>query len=165
MSGLFARPCKFIHEGFGTSGEAAMMEPARGIEPGIAQGKQALGDREKASTMSESRREGRYDPEVEAARNLATALGWSFVDLEAYSISCGVLAKVPADLACRLRCVPMVINAHRAVLVVDDPFQGVYASIHPEIFGPPYRRSVEVALSTRRGLDRALHKRITVVNV
>jgi hypothetical protein len=115
--------------------------------------------------MLESSQGGhRYDEEADAARLTATALGWSFVDLEEYSISCGILRTVPAELACRARCVPMVFNSRRVVLVVDDPFQGIYVSLHPELFGPPCRQEVEVALTTRRGLDNALHKRITVVN-
>lgn len=109
-------------------------------------------------------REGfHYDGEADEARMLANALGWSFVDLEEYSISCGILRKLSAELACRVRCVPIVFNAQRVVLVVDDPFQGVYVSVNPELFGSPYRKSVDVALTTRRGLDRALEKRITVV--
>jgi hypothetical protein len=104
-------------------------------------------------------------PDLEAGRHLAAALGWSFVDLESYSISCGILGKVAAELACRLRCVPIVHNAHRLVLAVDDPFQGAYLELHPELFGPRAGRELGIALTTRRGLDRALHKRVTVLRV
>ena len=103
--------------------------------------------------------------EVEAGRHLAAALGWCFVDLESYSISCGILGKVTAELACRLRCVPIVHNAHRIVLAVDDPFQGAYLELHPELFGSLAGRELSIALATRRGLDRALHKRVTVLRV
>ncbi|MBI4603184.1 MAG: hypothetical protein HY721_14590 [Planctomycetes bacterium] len=103
-------------------------------------------------------------PSVELARHVARALGWPYVELEEYSVSCGILRKVPAELACRLRCVPLVFNRRRVVLAVDDPFQGMYAQLHPELFGPPYDRDVEVALATARGIDRALEKRIAVVS-
>ncbi len=106
----------------------------------------------------------KHDPEREFAEQMAEALGWPFVDLERYSVSCGLLKKVSAEMACRTRSVPMVFNRHRVVVVVDDPFQGVYMSMHPELLGPPYSHRVEIALSTRRGLDAALHRRITLVN-
>lgn len=104
-----------------------------------------------------------YDPERESAERVAEALGWGFVDLESYQVSCGILRKVSAELACRTRAVPMVFNSHRVVLVVDDPFQGVYLSLHPEFFGPRDGQEVEIAFATRRGLDVALHRRLTLV--
>lgn len=105
----------------------------------------------------------RFDPERESAEQVAGALGWPFVDLESYSISCGILKKISAELSCRTRAVPMVFNAHRAVLVVDDPFEGLYLSLHPELLGRTLGDDVEIALTTRRGLDAALHRRITLV--
>jgi hypothetical protein len=104
-------------------------------------------------------------PDVEAVRHLAAALGWPFVDLERYSVSCGILGRIPAELACRLRCVPIVHNARRVVLAVDDAFQGAYLEIHPELLGPPRQRELTLALATPRGLDRALHKRVAVLRV
>jgi len=105
----------------------------------------------------------KYDPELDAAQRLAEALGWPFVDLESYKVSCGILRRVPAELACRMRCVPMVFNAHRVVLVVDDPFHGYYLAAHPEQLGPPYDHSMELALGTRKGIDAALARRLTLV--
>jgi hypothetical protein len=90
--------------------------------------------------MAEESRRGlhaRYDAEVDAARNLAAASGWAFVDLERYSISCGILRRVPAETCCRLRAVPMVDSVHRRVMVVDDVFQGVYIETNPELLGAP----------------------------
>ena len=94
---------------------------------------------------------------------MARALRWPFVDLEEYSPSCGTLAKVSAEFACRARCVPMVFNEHRVVLVVDDPVGGAYLLANPELFGPPHTRKVELALTTPEALDVALRKRIEVV--
>jgi hypothetical protein len=116
--------------------------------------------------MAEESRRGlhaRYDAEVDAARNLAAASGWAFVDLERYSISCGILRRVPAETCCRLRAVPMVDSVHRRVMVVDDVFQGVYIETNPELLGAPYRYDVEIAFATRRGIDAALAKRLNVV--
>ena len=95
--------------------------------------------------------------------HLARALGWPFVDLAEYTISCGILRKIPAELCCRLRCVPMVFNEHRVVLVVDDPFTAAYLSANPELLGPPYNHKLEFAVTTSRALDSSLHRRMTLV--
>lgn len=95
--------------------------------------------------------------------HLARALGFPFVRLEEYSISCGILRKVPAGTACRLRCVPMVWNAHRVVLVVQDVFQALCVTANPELAGIPRGRRLELAFTTPRGLDAALAKRLGVV--
>jgi hypothetical protein len=101
--------------------------------------------------------------QAEVMCHVARALGWPFVDLEGYSPSCGMLAKVSAAFACRTRCVPVVFNKHRVVLVVDDPVNGAYLMANPQLMGPPHTRSVEVALTTPAALDMALRKRIEVV--
>ena len=101
--------------------------------------------------------------EVETAKHLAGALGWSYVDLRDYSISCGTLAKVSAELACRWRSVPMVFNEHRIVMVVDDPFTSACVAANSALLGVPHDRRIEFALTTRCALDLALHKRITLV--
>ena len=105
----------------------------------------------------------RHVRQTEVARHIARALGWPFVDLEEYSPSCGTLAKVSAEFACRTRCVPMVFNEHRVVLVVDDPVGGANLLANPELWGSPHTRNVEVALTTPTALDVALRKRIEVV--
>ena len=97
----------------------------------------------------------------DTTEHLAGALGWPFV--EPVEVSCGVLRKIPAELACRLRCVPLVYNAHRIVLVVDDPFHGAYLEANAYLLGAPYGRPIELALATRTTLDALLRKRITTV--
>jgi hypothetical protein len=99
----------------------------------------------------------------DAAEQLARALKKPFVDLETYSISCGVLGKVPAEICCRLRFVPMIYSRKRVVLVVDDPFAAAYIAANQEILGPPYRFPLEFAFSTTRGIDVALRKRLAMV--
>ena len=101
--------------------------------------------------------------ERDAAIHLAKALGLPFVDLERYGISCGLLKRVPAELCCRLRCVPLVCNGQRVVLAVDDPFSAMYLAVNPQYLGAPYGRRLEFALTTRRGLDASLRKRVAVV--
>jgi hypothetical protein len=95
--------------------------------------------------------------------HLALALGWSFVEPTADTVSCGLLRKIPAELACRLRCVPLVCNAHRIVVVVDDPFHGAYIVANSYLLGAPYGRPLEVALATPAALDVLLHKRVSTV--
>lgn len=100
--------------------------------------------------------------EREAARHLARALGWPFVDLGEYAISCGILRRVPAELACRLRAVPMVHNARRVVLVVDEPFSAYYLLANRALVGLAGDARVEFALTTRSGLDAGLARRLTL---
>jgi type II secretion system (T2SS) protein E len=108
----------------------------------------------------------RYPSKVsdeETTRRLAAALGWPYVDLEKYAISCGLLRRIPAELACRERCVPMVSNAFRVVLVVDNLFSAAYMAANPQLLGAPYGRRLELALTTPRALDAALRKRASLV--
>jgi len=109
------------------------------------------------------RKSHRGDGVEDAAMHLARALGFPFVRLEEYSISCGILRKVPAETACRLRCVPMVWNAHRVVLAVEDAFQALYLTLNPEVAGVPRGRRLELAFTTTRGLDAALDRRLRIV--
>ena len=99
----------------------------------------------------------------ELSKHLARALGWPFVDLERYAISCGVLRRIPAELACRQRCVPMVFNTFRVVLVVDSPWNGAYMAVNRHLLGAPYDRRLELALTTPRALDADLRRRISLV--
>ncbi len=101
--------------------------------------------------------------EIEVARRLAEALGWPFVDLSEYRISCGILRRMRAELSCRLRCVPMVFNAHRVVVVVDDPYAALYLLANRELLGPPYRHRLEFALTYRSALDSCLARRLSLV--
>ena len=101
--------------------------------------------------------------EWETTRHLARAMGWPLVDLRTYAVSCGILRRVSADLACRLRFVPIVFNGRRVILVVDDPYTAMYLSVNPQLLGPPSRRSLEFALTTPGALDRCLRRRITLV--
>ena len=100
----------------------------------------------------------------EAFGHMARALDLPLVDLGTYAISCGILRRVPAEMACRLRCVPMVFNDRHAVLVVDDPFTAAYLDVNREMLGPPYRRrEVTFALTTPEALDACLRRRVLVV--
>ena len=102
--------------------------------------------------------------ETEFVRQLARALGWTFVDLRGYAVSCGILRRIPAELACRLRCVPVVFHDRHAVLAVDDPFSAVYLSANRELLGPPYGlRKVDFVLTTPEALDACLLRRMTIV--
>lgn len=96
-------------------------------------------------------------------RYLARALGLPFVDLAEHPISCGILRKIPAEVCCRFRCVPVVFNKHRVVLAVDDPFNAAYLSASPELLGPPYNHKLEFAVTTSHALDLSLHRRVTLV--
>ena len=53
---------------------------------------------------------------------LARAAGVPFVDARTLDVSPGILRKVPSVMARSRRCVPLVFNHRRIVLVVDDPF-------------------------------------------
>lgn len=101
--------------------------------------------------------------EMQVARHLAAALDWPFVDLCEYQISCGVLRRISAELCCRLRCVPMVFNAHRVVVVVDDPYAALYLLANQEILGPPYHHRLQFALTYRSALDACLARRLALV--
>lgn len=104
------------------------------------------------------------DPlETEVLRLLARALGWPLVMPEAQSVSCGTLRKIPLVLATTKRCVPLVFNRHRVVLMVDDPLSGVVLMANPQLLGPPYRRRLQIALTTSRVLDVLLDKRRRLV--
>ena len=110
-----------------------------------------------------SERLDRFPRANEKARELASSLGLPYVDLDDFGVSCGTLRKVPAELCCRLRCVPLVFNRRRIVLAVDDPFQAAYLSANREILGPPYRGPLAFAVASTAGLDAALDRRLRLV--
>ena len=112
--------------------------------------------------MEDCPRNGR-PKETEAALHLSAAAGLPFVDLEEYCVSCGILKRISAELACRLRCVPMVMDARQAILVVDSIFTAAYLSAYPQLLGPPYRRRLGFALTTPQGMDAALHRRVSLI--
>jgi hypothetical protein len=105
----------------------------------------------------------RFPRANERARDLASSLGLPYVDLDEYAPSCGTLRKVPAELCCRHRCVPLVFNRHRIVLAVDDPFHAAYLSANREILGPPHRGPLAFAVASTPGLDSALERRLLLV--
>jgi hypothetical protein len=59
--------------------------------------------------------------EIEVARRMAECMELPFVDLVAYRVSPGILRKWPRDVLYRHRCVPIVHNVRRTVLVFDAP--------------------------------------------
>jgi hypothetical protein len=109
----------------------------------------------------------RSSPAEERARELASSLGWPYVELEEYAVSCGILKRIPAELCCRLRCIPLVFNRRRIVLAVDDPFHAAYLSANPQLLGSPRGSPpggpVMFAMASPRGLDAALERRLLLV--
>lgn len=110
-----------------------------------------------------------YPREVELFQWLARSLGAPFVDLREYRISSGILRKLPRDLAMEYRCVPMVFNRRRVVLVHDSPADALRLAADP----PPFlrfrareegSRSVEFALTTSSALDEALARRLSLAD-
>lgn len=108
---------------------------------------------------------GRRAREAEAMRHLADSLGVAYVDLDSYSISPGILRRLPPEVARRHRCVPMVCNPRRIVLVFDDPARALWLTSDPARLGPrvlggraaPRRR--EWALTSPSALDRWIARR------
>ncbi len=101
--------------------------------------------------------------EMDALQYMAKAMDWPFVTPDSHSVSCGTLRKVSLPLALTKRCVPLVFNRRRVVLMVDDPLLGAVLLANPQLLGPPYRRRVEIALTTPRVLDVFLDKRRRLV--
>lgn len=101
--------------------------------------------------------------DLESLEYVAKAMGWPFVTPDAQSVSCGTLRKVPLSLATLKRCAPLVFNPRRVVLMVDDPLNGAVIEANPQLLGPPYRRRVEIALTTPGVIDSLLEKRSTLV--
>ncbi len=106
--------------------------------------------------------------EKELFSHLARSLRLPFVDLKEYKISPGILRKLPRDVAKRYRCVAMVCNARRVVLVHDRPADGLFLSTNPallglsETVGRDSKRVVELALTTTSALDAALARRLSL---
>ena len=103
--------------------------------------------------------------EVETARELARVVGFPFVDLRDYAISPGILRKLPRDFAVRYRCVPLICNPRRIVLVHDSPADALFVAANPAILaaagvrGPDRERRLEFALTSSSALERALERR------
>ena len=101
--------------------------------------------------------------ELDVLQCVADAMDWPFVTPGVHDVSCGTLRKVPLALAATKRCVPLVFNRRRVVLMVDDPLFGADLLANPQLLGPPYRRRVEIALTTPRVIDDLLDKRRRLV--
>lgn len=97
--------------------------------------------------------------EIERTRHLARALGLPFVDLSDYTISPGILRKLPARTMMANRCLPMVFNPRRVVLLLDDPARLACLTARPWLLGLPTDRPVEFALTTPSALEEALTRR------
>ena len=97
--------------------------------------------------------------EREVARHLARALGVPFVDLDEYSISPGILSKLPLDTMVENRCLPMIFNSRRVVLLVDDASRMARLSSGDRIVGAPVGRRFEFAITTRSGVDAGIERR------
>jgi hypothetical protein len=97
--------------------------------------------------------------ELEQSRHLARALGLPFVDLRDYAVSPGILRKLPLRTVVKHRCVPMVYNPRRIVLLVDDAASLAYLAARSRLPGLPGNRPREFALTTPSGLDAAIRRR------
>ena len=104
-----------------------------------------------------------YPQEIEVATHLARSVGVPFIDLREYSISAGILRKLPDRVSRRYRCVPIVFNHRRVVLVHDNPADGLLLKTDPSLLGLPvhtgHPRTVEFALTTSSALEEALRRR------
>ena len=95
---------------------------------------------------------------------IARCAGIAFVDLASYRISPGILRKVGLETARRLRCVPMVFNPRRIVLVHDDPVRAFALRVDPSPFLAELgvwseAPALDVALTTPSALDATLERR------
>ena len=119
-----------------------------------------------------------------SARQLAKGLSVPFVDLCEYRISPGILRRLSAGLAARYRCVPMMDNSRRVVLVFDSAERLASVAVDPGGVVEGLRgaggegrelvsdwlagsdsprdgeRRLEFALTTSRGMDAALERRL-----
>ena len=109
-----------------------------------------------------------YDLEVEACRHLARSLRLPFVDLRRYRISPGVLRKIPGEKALRYRCVPMIYNSRRIVLIHDSPADMFFLASEPGalgisgITGAGRSRALEFGLTTRSAFEETLKRRLAL---
>ena len=101
-------------------------------------------------------------PDKMDAELLAKACGVPFVDLDIYEISPGMLRRISSRVSIEERCVPMVDNPRRTVLVVDDPARIAWLVTQRRELGLGQGREVEFALASREGLDRALSRRLEI---
>ena len=103
----------------------------------------------------------RAESEDELYRLLAEAASLPFVDLRSYRISGGMLRKIPAPAARSRRCVPMIHNRRRVVLVVDDPalaFDLGDCEKLAEALEIEGGREIEFALAASGALDSVLER-------
>jgi hypothetical protein len=98
-------------------------------------------------------------PEREAARHLAWALGLPYVEPEAGSISPGTLRKLALRVSLASRCVPLVYNARRVVLVIDQPATALILGADPGPLGLSPGQRLEFALTPPSALEAWLARR------
>ncbi len=109
-----------------------------------------------------------YAFQVETCRQVAYSLRLPFVDLRAYRISPGILRKLPTRFAVRYRCVPMVYNHRRVLLVHDNPADIFFLSTNPDVLdilglgGPEGAVVLEFALTTKAALDESLERCVSL---
>lgn len=91
---------------------------------------------------------------------LARAAGLPFVDARSLSVSPGIRQKLPPEMARERRCIPLIFNSRRIVLVVDDPFTALTTQpffILREL-GLQDSRRVEFALAAPTPLGECLER-------
>jgi hypothetical protein len=98
----------------------------------------------------------------DATRRLAHAFDLPFVDLDEYEISPGMLRKLPARLSIEERCVPMMDNPRRTVLVVDDVARIPWLELRRQELGIGLGKQLEFALGSCDGLNAALCRRLEI---
>ena len=96
------------------------------------------------------------------AQLVAKACDLPFVDLDSYEISPGMLRRISSRVAIEERCVPMVDNPRRTVLVVDDPARIAWLATQRHELGLGQGREIEFALASTEGLDRTLSRRLEI---
>ena len=92
------------------------------------------------------------------------ARGWGLpcVDLESNEISDAILRRHPARVSIRERCVPMLDNPRRTVLVVDDASRIPVLELRRDEFGIPRGKPLEFALTSSEGLTETLLRRLEI---
>jgi len=95
-------------------------------------------------------------------RRLARAFDLPFVDLDEYEISPGVLRRLPARLTVEERCVPIVDNPRRLVLVVDDAARVPWLELWRRELGLGVGKRLEFALASTTGLNATLGRRLQI---
>ncbi|MEM7230990.1 MAG: hypothetical protein AAF517_02375 [Planctomycetota bacterium] len=83
-----------------------------------------------------------YKQEVESYQRIAECAGVPFIDLRDYRISPGILQKLPRSFVNDHRCVPMVFNRTRVILVCADPADAYL--IEAEMEQPRFEREIDL---------------------